>query len=101
MTPEEVEACWHDPRNHKWGLFYYCKTDPRAVVPRGIKWMGWTLNFARLSAIPVALLSIAIVTVPVFIVDAKGAGTGIVLITEAVAITVLCLVCAYLSSRTD
>jgi hypothetical protein len=63
--------------------------------------MGWTVNFARPSAIPVVLLSVAIVVVPLFIVTAKRAGTGIKLITEAASITVLCLVCAYLSSRTE
>jgi hypothetical protein len=63
--------------------------------------MGWTVNFARPSAIPITLLLLAIVTVPLFIVTAKGAGSGIVFITEAASITVLCLGCAYLSSRTE
>ena len=45
MTREEMEACWI-PRNRKWGLIYYCKADPRAIVPRRFKWMGWTVNFA-------------------------------------------------------
>jgi hypothetical protein len=63
--------------------------------------MGWTVNAARPSAIPVVLLLLAIVAVPLFIVKAKGAGSGIELITGAASITVLCLVCAYLSSRTE
>jgi hypothetical protein len=63
--------------------------------------MGWTVNFARPSAIPITLLLIALVAVPLLIVKAKGAGTGIELITGAASITVLCLVCAYLSSRTE
>ena len=63
--------------------------------------MGWTVNFARPSAIPVVLLSVAILVVPLLIVTANGAGTGIVFITGAASITVLCLVCAYLSSRTE
>jgi hypothetical protein len=63
--------------------------------------MGWTVNFARPSAIPVGLLLLAIVAVPLLIVKAKGAGSGIELITGVASITVLCLVCAYLSSRTE
>ena len=51
MTREEIEACWKDPHNWKWHV-YYCKADPRAIVPRRLKWMGWTVNFARPSAIP-------------------------------------------------
>jgi hypothetical protein len=42
MTREEIETCRKDPRNRKWG-FYYCKADPRVIVPRGLKWMGWTV----------------------------------------------------------
>ena len=101
MTREEIETCWKDPRNRKWGVFYYCKADPRVIVPKHPKWMGCTFNAARPSAILVVLLLIAILAVPIFIVSAQGAGNGIVLITAAASITVLCLVCAYLSSRTE
>ncbi len=100
MTREEIEACWRDSRNRKWGVFYYCKADPRVIVPKRLKWMGWTINAARPSAIPAVLFLIAIIVVPIFIATAKGAGYGIVLITGAAAITVVCLLCAYLSSRT-
>lgn len=100
MTREEIETCRKDPRNRKWG-FYYCKADPRVIVPRGVRWMGWTVNAARPSAIPVLLLLIALVVVPVDFVSALGAGNGIKLITAVTSITVLCLVCAYLSSRTE
>jgi hypothetical protein len=99
MTREEIEACWKDPKNRKWGLLYYCKADPRVIVPRHIKWMGWTLNFARPSAIPVALLLVAFVAAPVWIVDSMGAGAGPVAVTGAAALAVLCMLCAYFSSR--
>ena len=100
MTREEIEACWKDSHNWKCGI-YYCKADPRVIVPKHPKWMGWTVNFARPSAIPAVLLLLAVLAVPILIVTAKGAGIGVMLITAAVAITVLCLVCAYLSSRTE
>jgi uncharacterized membrane protein len=100
MTREEIEACWRDPRNYKWGLIYYCKADPRAIVPRRLKWMGWTLNFARPSAIPWVGLVIAVLAVPIRILTAKGAATSIVLVTYGAALAVVCLLCAYLSSRT-
>lgn len=99
MTREEIEACWRDPRNYKWGC-YYCSADPRAIVPRRLKWLGWTLNFARPSAIPITVLLIALFVAPLHIVQARGAGTGVELITGAACLTVLCLVCAWLSSRT-
>ena len=101
MTREEIEDCWRDRSNYKWGLIYYCKADPRAIVPRRLKWMGWTVNFARPSAIPITLLLVAILAVPLFIARAKGAGSGIELIALAASVIVLCFVCAYLSSRTE
>lgn len=101
MTRDEIEACWKDPRNRKWGVFYYCKADPRVIVPKRLKWMGWTVNAARPSAIPVVLLFFAFLAVPVLIVQAKGAGIGVQLVTGAVAITVVYLLCAHLSSRTE
>jgi hypothetical protein len=101
MTREEIETCWRDRANYKWGGIYYCKADPRAIVPRRLKWMGWTVNFARPSAIPITLLLIALVLIPLLIVRALGGRNGIALITGAASITVLCFVCAYLSSRTE
>jgi len=62
--------------------------------------MGWTVNFARPSAIPWLGLALAILTIPARIVIAKGAATPIVLVTEVAAVAVVCLLSAWLSSRT-
>ena len=100
MTREEIEACWRDPRSHKWGI-YYCKADPRPIVPRRHRWMGWTANFARPSVVPVLGLMFAVLVVPARILAAKGAATSILLVTEVAAIAVVCLLSAWLSSRTE
>jgi len=97
MTPEEIEACWKDPRNRRWGV-YYCKADPRVIVPKSIKWMGWTINAAQPSAIPVVLILLAILTVPVSIAASKGAGIGIMMATVALSITVVSVLSAFASS---
>jgi hypothetical protein len=97
MTREEIENCWKDPHNRKWG-FYYCRADPRAIVPRHRKWMGWTLNFARPSAVPVLLCVFALLIVPVSIVRANGGGTTARLLTIIASVIVVCLLSAYLSS---
>ena len=100
MTREEIETCWKDPRNRKWG-FYNCKADPRVIVPKRLKWMGWTMNVAHPSAIPITLLVIAIGVAPILIVKVNGAGRSVVLITAAVSITVVGFLCSYLASRTE
>jgi hypothetical protein len=99
MTREEIENCWKDPHNRKWG-FYYCKADPRVIVPRRFKWMGWTINAARPSAIPVLLCMVALLCVPVAMVRANGGGTVVSFFTGAASIVVVCLVSTYLSSST-
>jgi hypothetical protein len=101
MTPEELESCRKDPQNQKWSVFYCCKADPRLIVPKRLKWMGWTVNVAHPRAILVSLLLITIVAVPMSIVAANGAGNRTVFITAAATISLVCLICAYLSSRTE
>ena len=97
VTPEELEDCWKDPQNRRWGV-YCCKSDPRVIVPKRLKWVGWTINFARPSAIPVVLLTLAILLVPVTIAKALYGGNAVVLLTLLTSIAVVCLLCAYLSS---
>ncbi|MEP6667662.1 MAG: DUF5808 domain-containing protein [Chthoniobacter sp.] len=40
-----------DPANWKWGIFYFCRDDRRIIVPKRIRGLGWTINFARPSAL--------------------------------------------------
>ena len=101
MTREELEKLRKDPRNSKWGLFYYCKADPRVIVPKRIKWMGWTVNMARPLAIPVSLGLIALVGIPTVVVTLMQKGPVPVIVTIALCTAIVCLVCAYLSSRTS
>lgn len=100
MTREELDALWRDPRNYKYGV-YYCKADPRVVVPKRCKWMGWTVNFARPTAVPVTILLLAILAVPAVLMQLWKAPPRALYLTLVLSIAVLCLVCAHLSSRTD
>lgn len=49
MKPsQETQDQWsNDPKNWKWGVFYYNKEDKRIFPPKRIPWMGWTINFAN------------------------------------------------------
>lgn len=33
--------------NYKMGIFYFNKIDPRVIVPKKDKMLGWTFNFAH------------------------------------------------------
>lgn len=50
---ETLEAWANDPSNWKYGVFYYNKKDKRFILPKRIKALGWTVNFAKPYAIPV------------------------------------------------
>jgi hypothetical protein len=60
--------------------------------------MGWTINFARPSAIPVLLGIIALLVVPSAMVRASGGGAAIVSLTGVAGILVVVLLSAFLSS---
>ena len=39
---------WAGP---KWVEVYFSKKDPRIIVPKRIKWMGWTVNLAHTAGV--------------------------------------------------
>ncbi|MCH8120216.1 MAG: hypothetical protein IIC00_10875 [Planctomycetes bacterium] len=103
MTKEELETLWRDKDNWLWGAIYYCKKDPRLVVPKRIKWTGWTMNFAYpWRAIGFIIFIILAASLP-FIIELKlNIATSVVIsITLAVVVVLIIGLCAYLSSRTE
>ena len=103
MTKEELEKHWADKNNWLWGAIYYCKNDPRLVVPKPIKWTGWTVNFAYpRRAIGFIIFIIFAASLP-FIIDLKlNVATPIVVFITLAVIAVLIIgLCSYLSSKTE
>lgn len=49
-----------DPANYQWGLFYFNRLDKRIIVPKRLKMMGWTLNFANFYTYIILFLIVAI-----------------------------------------
>ncbi len=61
---KETLEKWHkDPKNWKWGMFYFNKDDKRIFPPKKIKQMGWTVNFAN----PVSVFSLLAVCAILFL----------------------------------
>ena len=49
-----VQEEWQKDENWggpKWGEVYFSKKDPRIIVPKRIKWMGWTTNLAHTAGV--------------------------------------------------
>ena len=92
--PEDLEALWKSPENWKAGSIYYCKADPRVIVPKRQKWMGWTINFARASAFPTLIGLVAFISLPLVWLAFHGlANTWIWFAVLAADIVAVCLIC--------
>lgn len=65
---------YYDPGNWKLGFIYFCREDRRLMVPKRIRALGWTLNFARPLAVPFLGYLIALVLGMVELAGSFGAG---------------------------
>lgn len=94
MKREELEALWRDPGSWRlWGTYVQSK-DPRVIVPKRVRWTGWTLNFGHRLAIPVLVGISLFVCLPVLVPLTMGAppdaewlvGTMVVTLVAVVAL---------------
>ena len=100
IDPRILEALRKSPQNWKWGSIYYCKEDPRVIVPKRQKWMGWTIKFARPAAFPTLFALIAFITLPLSLLALKGfVNTPLWFAVLVADIAALCLICRYLASK--
>lgn len=52
LTREEILKMRQDPANFRFGkAIYACKADPYVILPKQIKWLGWTINMAHPDAV--------------------------------------------------
>jgi uncharacterized membrane protein len=51
-----------NPENWKLGIFYFNKKDSRLIVPKRVKLLGWTFNFAH----PISYMIIALIFIFVY-----------------------------------
>jgi hypothetical protein len=93
MTHADRARFHSDPSNWKLGIFYFCRSDPRILVPKRIIGLGWTLNFARPMAVPLFIFVIALIPCAGALARAFGAGVetaNVVKLLVAVAIIFIC-----------
>ncbi|WP_269524399.1 hypothetical protein [Coraliomargarita parva] len=65
MKAQPYESHWRDPQNWKCRLFYFCRADPRVIVPKRPTWAGRTLNFAHPKAYWVLLATFLFTAIPI------------------------------------
>lgn len=50
-----------DITNYKFGIFYFNTNDPRTIVPKRLRMLGYTVNFAHPMSYIVLILILAII----------------------------------------
>ncbi|HTC22753.1 MAG TPA: DUF5808 domain-containing protein [Gemmatimonadales bacterium] len=100
MTPEELDRLWRDPRCWSPIGIYRCPADPRVVVPKRVRWAGWTLNFARPSAWWVLLGSVVLAAGPTLLVVLRGRARPVqAILTTIASVALVIALSAWEASR--
>jgi hypothetical protein len=99
MTSSKIEFLWCNPKNWKGYFFYFCKEDPRIIVPKRLRGLGWTLNFARPLAIPVFGAICLFLYAPFYALDSFVANyQGYDWMLVAFMLVLLCVFCTLMAS---
>lgn len=77
MKREDAEKLWESPESWKFGVFYSCEGDPRLMVPKRLRWTGWTLNFAHPQAYILLAALVVIATAPTLLMVQFGSTDAI------------------------
>ena len=91
MNPEDPYQkpdCWHA------GGFYFNREDPRLIVPKRFRKLGWTMNFAKPMAIPLTVAIIIAVLAPIKLLSILGIYSKknfyITALIETIALSAFC-----------
>src|ERR1700677_1316185 len=94
-----LDALWNDPSNWRGYRWYYCKDDPRIIVPR--RWgalTGYTRNRAHPNSSIPLLVGTILVMIPMLATLHFGMSKGIFCILAGVYAVSALTTCEYLSS---
>jgi len=98
MTEKSTESYrftggWH------FFVFYFNREDPRIIVPKRIRSMGWTINLARPMAIPLTLIIIAVVLAPFKALEYYNINSGGAYILTFIAVLIsLVTFCSWMAN---
>ena len=99
MTHADLASFHSDPANWKLGIFYFCRRDPRILVPKRILGLGWTLNFGRPMAVPFFLFIIALIPCAAALARSLGAGSETRFVIKLLIVVGIIAFCYRLTHR--
>jgi hypothetical protein len=92
MDRPSLDALHADPKNWRWGMFYFSREDPRMLVPKRVAGLGWTVNFARPLTIPFFLVLLGFAWGAVRIAKELGfSGNALLVLKVGLVIAILAL----------
>jgi hypothetical protein len=92
-----LDRLWSDPGNWLGFGIYYCKDDPRIIVPKQIKGFGWTMNFANPWVWPTIIIVLLSASLPPILLKLHNAGFAVAVFISLWVIA-LVLVCRAMST---
>lgn len=98
LTREEILKMRQDPANFRCGkMIYACKADPYVILPKQIKWLGWTVNMAHPDAVK-TITGLGLFTAfPVLFVIFYFQNLTAVFVSVVLTSVVMCAWCAHKS----
>jgi len=98
MDEKDLQRLWEDPGNWTRLGFYRCEEDPRVIVPKRVKWTGWTLNTAHPFALAVLVFLMVVACGPVLAALALGVRSETtILLVALLSVAAVCGLSAYMS----
>jgi len=105
MSLEELDRLWADEGNWTVLGLYRCRQDPRIIVPKKIRGLGWTFNIAHAGTIKgmsIFVLMIILAIVPPLFVCWSGLDDLLSIAGSViVSIVLLCAAGHYFATRTE
>jgi hypothetical protein len=99
MNISPTDQFHRDPSNWVLGFLYFARADRRLVVPKRLRWLGWTLNFARPLAFPLLLAVWAVLFAPlVALVRFHALSPASAFCSEVVLVVALIGMCVHLAN---
>jgi predicted Ser/Thr protein kinase len=87
VSQADFDRMSRDPANWHFYFIYFCRHDPRIIVPKRVSGLGWTVNFGNPWAVPFTLGLIG-VTFGVIEVAHQAGLTGNTLLSVKIAVAV-------------
>ena len=94
-----LNTLWSDPKNWRAYGFYFCKADPRFIVPKRNRWGGWTTNFAHRSGWIALIVLTADILIPTLcLIETRSVHTWVGFVTIVALLISVSAICCFFAS---